>query len=244
MDFTYRSYINTIDFIRDNGYYIRFFGEKDNGLHVILRHDIDMDINKAYKMAKIEKDNKILSTYCFLLSSPFYNIFNNENNSLIKEICSMGHRIGLHFDTTQYQGANIEELKNKAEIEKKVLTKFLDNGIEVNVISFHRPDKRFLGKDIIFNNMENTYSSKYFNQYKYLSDSRMVWKENVVDIIKNKQYRNIQLLTHPIWYSEKQMPRDNILKLIIKEKNEAIITEINDNFNLDKFNCELNIKRR
>ena len=55
-----------------------FFNEKiKNKFNIILRHDIDFDVDYALKMAKMENKLNIKSTYFFfLLKSNFYNILN------------------------------------------------------------------------------------------------------------------------------------------------------------------------
>ncbi len=36
---------------------------------------------------------------------------------------------------------------------------------------------------------------------KYVSDSRMNWRENILEIIHSNQYKKLHVLTHPFWYS-------------------------------------------
>jgi hypothetical protein len=73
------------------------------GDHVfLLRHDVDIDISCAHKLAVIEKEEGIHSTYFILPTSNSYNILNERNRKLLSEIKEMGYEIGLHFDTTLY----------------------------------------------------------------------------------------------------------------------------------------------
>lgn len=60
---------------------------------VIIRHDIDLQIEKAVKMAEIEHDMNVSSTYFVLVSSNFYNIFSKRNEDYLRRICDLGHAV-------------------------------------------------------------------------------------------------------------------------------------------------------
>jgi len=70
-----------------------------------LRHDVDSELNHALKIAKIEHDLGIKSTYFVLhTASYFYKEISSGiiNNKLIKKLLylqdTLGHEIGLHID--------------------------------------------------------------------------------------------------------------------------------------------------
>ena len=43
--------------------------------------------------------------------------------------------------------------------------------------------------------MINSYSKEFFQNFKYVSDSRMKWREDVMKYVKEKQYPRMQILT-------------------------------------------------
>ena len=100
MDFTYKAYEKMVTLLRKNGYV--FSKYKDNRMPnlktVIMRHDVDMDLNKALRMAVFENQLGITSTYYVLISSDFYNAFSKNSVNIMKQIMNLGHDIGLHFD--------------------------------------------------------------------------------------------------------------------------------------------------
>ena len=72
--FTYDHYGKTLKKIKEKRKFATF--RKNSDHDVILRHDIDCSLKAALKMAKIEDDLDVTSTYFILLTSEFYNPFN------------------------------------------------------------------------------------------------------------------------------------------------------------------------
>ena len=93
---TYKSFIEKF---HKKGYRSIFFEElnanKNNQL--IIRHDIDLDIDLALDIAKIENSIGARSTYFFLIASESYNLMSRENIEKVKLIRELGHKISLHF---------------------------------------------------------------------------------------------------------------------------------------------------
>ena len=51
-------------FIKERYKFSSFQEKPDNKIHrVYLRHDIDIDLNRALSLAKIENKNKVVSTF-------------------------------------------------------------------------------------------------------------------------------------------------------------------------------------
>lgn len=203
MQFTYNGYVELINLLKEKDYkfcnYLNYYDEKK---FVIFRHDVDMSLKKALYFAKLEYKNNIKSTYFVLVSTNFYNIFSKESNDILKEILMLGHDIGLHFDEKKYSISNAKELEYWVKKESKILEDVLDK--KVNVVSMHRPSKWILNNDVQFKGMINSYSQKFFSECKYLSDSRMHWREDVLGIIRSGIYNKLHILTHPFWYSNKK----------------------------------------
>jgi hypothetical protein len=201
MEFTYNGYLELINLLKDKSY--NFCGYLDYGNYkknVIFRHDVDTSLEKALEIAKLEFNNYVKSTFFVLLSTNFYNIFSKESNTILKEIMALGHDIGLHFDEKRYDIYNAKELEYWVNRESDILAYALDK--KVKVVSMHRPSKWVLENDIQFKKMVNSYSKKFFSDFKYLSDSRMHWREDVLRVIESESYNRLHILTHPFWYSK------------------------------------------
>lgn len=204
MEFTYEAYLKLIELIKENGYTITDYENYSRfNKAAILRHDVDLSIEKSLKMAKLEYDAEIQSTYFVLLTSPFYNLFSKESQDMIKEILSYGHNIGLHFDEVKYSEDNSctkDSIKSFIFEEAYILERV--TGEKVKFVSMHRPSEKTLKSNYDLYPMINSYGNTFFNEFKYVSDSRRVWREDVNEIVKSGNHKNIQVLTHAFWYNE------------------------------------------
>lgn len=214
MEFTFGAYKRLIETIIKNGYQVSSYKNvEEYDKTVILRHDIDFSPSNAINIARIESELGVKSIYFVLISTEFYNVFSKETFELLKQILEMGHEIGLHFDEQRYNINSLEQMKDYVSKEVSILQNALDT--EVNVVSMHRPSRFVLNNNIKFKNLINSYNKKYFEEMKYISDSRMYWREDVMDILNSNKYNKLHILTHPFWYSEKSDKiQDKLLKFI------------------------------
>ena len=181
------------------GYQARDFPSvESNCQHLVLRHDIDMSIESAVNISKIEHTLSVSSIYFVLLRSPLYNALSVRALSGMKTILQLGHDIGLHFDASLY-ASDRELLESACKIECEILEALLQHPI--TVISFHRPDHTLFGLEGKFADRIHTYAPEYFDEITYCSDSKGAWHHgHPLDLDAVKEKRAIQLLTHPIWW--------------------------------------------
>lgn len=167
---------------------------------IILRHDVDFDVVPAFKMAELEKECEIYSTYFFLTSCPTYNVNSLANRRMLQSMANAGFEIGLHFDPTLYPEVGDEELEQAAIFEASILEFII--GRKVKSISLHNPSVH--GQYPIFDSFLNAYAPEYFQPENYLSDSRMNFRDKTpYQFIENAGTQRLQILLHPIHYSEK-----------------------------------------
>ncbi len=236
MKFTYEAYRNLIALLRECGYTIcDYHNYTQADRSVIIRHDIDLQIEKAVKMAEIERDMNVSSTYFVLVCSNFFNIFSKRNQAYLREICAMGHAVGLHFDEVKYEGSHTS-LVQAMEQEAALLEQCL--GCEVRSLSMHRPSKATLEADykIAGGRIVNSYSTEFFHNHKYVTDSRRNWREDVIGIIKSGEYDRLHVLTHPFWYDVKEQSAADGLKRFCTGRAEQCYDDLSDNMrNLEEF---------
>lgn len=236
MDFNYLGYKNLLRLLVSNHYRIvKYTDSGKERCEAILRHDIDYDLKKSLDLARIESEQKVTSTYFVLLTTDFYNVFSKHNVKMIKEIAEMGHDIGLHFDEMNYpdivgnSDAIINAILNEAHILEGALC------IPIRSVSMHRPSKEILQANLQIPGMINSYSDKFFRNYKYLSDSRRRWREPVEDIIKSQQYDKLHILTHAFWYNDEEIALRDTLEMFIEKAKQDRLKTLCDNFtNLDE----------
>jgi hypothetical protein len=220
MSFTYEEYKKIIYSVKKNGFEISNYENIDKHLKaVIFRHDIDFSPSKALKIAEIENNLSIKSIYFVLLSTNFYNVFSLENQTIFKRIISLGHEIGLHFDETKYVYLKSNDIKKFVNEEAETLGRAL--GVNIKTVSMHRPSKNTLENNYVFNNLINAYSFKYLYDIKYISDSRMNWKQNPFELLENIETKKVQILTHPFWFDEEVLTvKEKLMNFIEISRNE------------------------
>lgn len=205
MQFTYSFYSNLIQYLKDKGYNISNYHEYGAYDKVaILRHDVDMSVDKALAMAELEHELGVCSTYFFLLSTDFYNIASHKSLSKINRIRELEHEIGLHFDEVKYgnisnPGGVLPYLQDEVKAMEIIL------GAPIRAVSMHRPSDVTLKADYDLGGIVNSYSKTFFHDFKYVSDSRRHWREDIFRVIRSGSSNKLHILTHPFWYNEKEL---------------------------------------
>lgn len=193
---------------------------------VIMRHDIDMDLEAAVRMSSLEKDLGIFSTYFFMVRCPLYNVFSSSGAELVKEILAAGHQLGLHFDCALYQDITVDNLNTYIFRECELLERFLEH--LVSAVSFHRPGHLELS-GVELEKWPNSYEKVFLQKFKYFSDSRGIWGHgNPIESDAFYKRENLHILTHPIWWTSVPMsPRKKLLILVqqINRRSEQYISE-------------------
>ncbi|MGG7214944.1 hypothetical protein ACQPUY_15250 [Clostridium nigeriense] len=238
-DFSFEHYRNILELIRENGYNSTFYDENVEGKQIIIRHDVDLDLDAALEISKIESELGMKAVYFIWIGSPFYNIFENRYKNIIKEIIDGGHEIGLHYDETSHKCNSKEELIAYIDKESKILKTYFD--IDIKTVSFHRPSSYILDSDLNCGKYINTYSNKFFKDFLYLSDSRGQWRNGCICSKLNKDSaEKIQFLTHPIWWKNRTLTNQERLKEFLQYKLNKMSDDISNNITIyDKKNIVL-----
>ena len=243
MDFTYDSYKLLIRKLREHGYAVCSYKNwQQEQRCVILRHDIDNDIEKALDLAIIEQELDVKSTYFVLLTSDFYNVFSARSQELLRKIIDNGHEVGLHFDEVRYP-----DIKTPDDVLERILneSKILSDvtGESIDVVSMHRPSKMILDANLQIPGLINSYSQVYFKDFKYLSDSRRRWREPVEEIVASETYERLHILTHAIWYNNVELNiHDSIYKFVNSGNRQRYLTERENISDLQSIMTEDEIK--
>ena len=187
-----------------------------------VRHDVEFSVQRAFELAKFEKNNLGISTnFFFQLKNNAYNLISNENIDLVKKIQMLGHTIGLHFN---YNGRNnSKEILSELNNQIITLKKYFKN--TSNFFSPHRPNKLKYLSNINLKRLKNLYSKEFFtpfelafkdnNKVLYIADSRHKWKFIHPLSLNLNKYKKIQLNFHPDAWSKKGLKiKPNYIKLI------------------------------
>jgi len=197
IEFTHRWYRRFLHELRANGYRFKPFSADIGYGDIVLRHDVDLSVDAAVTMARIEANLGIESTYCVLLTSPLYNPQEATHRAALQEIESLGHDVALHFSTHQYWPA--DEPPSTAEIERRVREEqsILETVVSPSeTVSFHCPPSWVLNRE--FDSFRNTYAPEFLDEIGYVADSSQRWREEPPAIETFPE--TAQVLTHPgLW---------------------------------------------
>ena len=227
MEFTYQAYKDMIRLLQKGGYsFCSYHDWRNTERCVILRHDIDNSLEQAVKMAEIEAEMGVHSTFFALLRTDFYNVSSPKGQKAVQKILNLGHEIGLHFDEEAYEEScgPIEELIHK---EADILSKICD--VPVRTVSMHRPSKKTLEANLQIPGMVNSYGETFLHGFKYLSDSRRHWREDVLGIIKSGTYDRLHILTHAFWYHEENESMKDSLARFVHSANGERYDQLEEN---------------
>ncbi len=220
--FTRDGYRQLVAGLLDRGYAVRGYAEAEPAArHLILRHDLDMSIQAAVRVAEVERELGAAATYFVLLRTEMYNPFSGRGLDGLRRIMALGHDIGLHLDAALY-GTARAEIEAAAERECAALEALLD--APVRTISFHRPAPALLGLEGTLAGRRHAYEPRFFSEMGYCSDSRGAWEHgHPFDHEAVADGRALQLLTHPIWWTgaAADAPQDKLDRFV--EDRDALL---------------------
>jgi len=105
---------------------INSFKEEDK--IILLRHDADFDIDKAFKLANLEHSLGVYGTYYFRVHAK-YNLFSYKNYRYLQKMMEMGHEIGLHYEAVDMVNLFKGDMNEIFLREKKILETVLGQKI-------------------------------------------------------------------------------------------------------------------
>lgn len=208
-EFNPKNYVRLVKYLGQI-YKIVPFGEipKEDVSYLVLRHDIDVSLEPALKMAEIESKMGVRSTYFVWLSGKFYNPLEGRNVCIMKKICALGHEIGLHYDTYQYECYGRDDVQ-ALKMEIGILENLL--GRKITAISCHA-----------FRDNPNSFLdiSGYVNaddprlRDVYVHESRKLWSVTSLFVLLNNHPQRAQLLIHPCHWEGKIHPKTKLDDLL------------------------------
>lgn len=206
-DFTESAYSNLLSLAKEQYTFIDYTSDLNREKIILWRHDVDFSVHRALRLAEIESEHGVASTFFFQLSSFFYNIFERAVLERIRRIMKLGHTIGLHFDPSLYEGVSKEPVLEKMAWEKTVLENLFETTI--HAVSFHNPNyDDWLSVDAhTLCGMVNTYSRFFKENFGYCSDSNGYWRfESIESVLRSRKHSRFQVLTHPGWWTPEPLP--------------------------------------
>jgi peptidoglycan/xylan/chitin deacetylase (PgdA/CDA1 family) len=170
-------YRELLDAAEAGGYrWARFDAEPKPG-DLFLRHDVDLSLEAARTMARLERELGAHATYFMLTESVFYNLDSALGRDTIAELRDLGHAVGLHA------------------VHPRATR---DDRFDA-VVAWHNPDPDYVHEPV--SGMVNVMQAPWFTKGRYRSDSNQHWREGCPhDELRTGAFEWLQLLVHPeIW---------------------------------------------
>lgn len=207
--FTINNYRNISKLALDEGFIPCFYDEsllKNGRRELLWRHDVEFSPTTALQMAEIEHSLGLKATYFFQLHSEFYNVLEKYNSDIVVRIASLGHQIGIHFDSHYYCIQTPNQLEKYIIQDKNYFETVF--GLKLFVFSFHNTTPFILScNEYQYGGLINVYSSYFIDNFKYCSDSTGYWRwEQLDEVLKDKTIQRMQVLTHDAMWSKNVLP--------------------------------------
>jgi hypothetical protein len=143
MDFTIDKYRELVSALKDAGYEFVTYAEYAEGHRadklVVMRHDVDRQVERARRLAEVESEMRVRASYYFREK------FIDDDSDEIRYIESLGQEVGYHYE---------ELVREKGDVDK-AYARFVRNVrkmrqvADVRTITMHgSPMSRFDSKDM------------------------------------------------------------------------------------------------
>jgi hypothetical protein len=197
-DFTPAHYRELLSAARTGGYEWATFDHRPRSGDVFLRHDVDLSLEAALEVARLEHELGVRATYFLMSESVFYNLDSKVGRAAERQLRQWGHAVGLH--------AVYPRVK-------------LDDRFD-NVVSWHNPDPEFMSQPV--DGAVQVMEPPFFTKGLYRSDSNAHWREGCPhDELAAGAFEWLQLLTHPeIWIYEGATMRETMESMLDAKRRE------------------------
>jgi hypothetical protein len=211
IEFSERGLRTLVERAREQGYEFIAPGQPaERGL--ILRHDVDLSLRSAARLAELEAELGVSSTYFIMVTSPFYGVMSPQARSLLQAIVRCGHRIGLHWDAGVHADGDLAPAETVArEID---LLEWL-TATPCVAVSHHQPSLHGLA-EVNLPGVVNMYSAQVQANFAYVSDSCMAWRRDPLAVIAEGE--PLHLLLHPEYWVPGGANLDAVVAALIDEE--------------------------
>ena len=188
------AYGTMLDAARDYRF-VQFDHEPREG-DIFLRHDVDLSLAAAVRMAELEADRGVSSTYFLMTRSVFYNLASAPGERALARLRELGHAVGVH---AVYPYVDFDDRFDR-------------------VLAWHNPDPDFMSAPV--DGLVNVMSVPWFDRARYRSDSNQHWRSgDPTEALAQGEFAWLQLLTHPeIWVFEGETMRRSMESMLEAER--------------------------
>lgn len=232
--FSFEDYREIIRYIKQTGHYVASYGAAlGKEKFILMRHDVEYSVRRAYDLARVESSMDFTSTFFFQWTNNSYNILSRRNLDMVRDMHERGERIGLHFALNGM--TDMEQVRKQIVKEMHMLSEML--GFEITEFSIHRPSPDVLRENIKLPNIINAYQDDFFTfaekitpdtplGVKYLSDANHIWRYGYPTKEVLSGHDKIQVLTHPFAWTKHGYDNFDNYKRLVQEKYEELVDSV------------------
>ena len=203
-------YRELLEAARAGGYRFATFEQPPTEGDVLLRHDVDLSLDAALRMAELEAEEGATATYFLMTESVFYNLASKEGVEAVARLRALGHRVGLH---AVYPTAVLDERFDP-------------------VVAWHNPDPEYMSAPIA--GAVNVMQDGYFDPATYRSDSNQHWRSGCPHTeLRAGAFPRLQLLSHPeIWAYPGETMGETMRAMLDTERERRLAQLADDRIDL------------
>jgi len=227
-DFTYRYFDSILNVIKKS-FELRLIGEGLNETttrpQLFLRHDVDVSLKSALKLAEVEYQHEVRATYMVIPDSRLYNLHSYDTRRALDLLRNMKHEVALHFDLDQESrllNLGPDDVAEKIDQACRMMEDV--TGVPVRSVSFHRPTQRFLWGPTVICGRINAYSKDLMANY--ISDSKGQFDISSVARLQADVGAINQLLIHPIWWGAERLSPEERLEEFFENETHGQPLEV------------------
>ena len=209
--FDMREYELLLEAAQEGGYAFREFGgEAPAPADLLLRHDVDLSLDAALAMARLEAEMGVRATYFLMTRSVFYNLASAEGERALAELRELGHAVAHHAVHPYID---------------------LDDRFDP-VLAWHNPDPEYMREPV--GAAVNVMDAPWFDPVHYRSDSNQHWRSGCPHAaLAAGELPWLQLLTHPeIWVYPGATMRETMLAFLDADRAVRLEHLRNDRIDL------------
>ncbi len=202
-------YRELVEAAKAGGYAFAFFDREPRAGEVILRHDVDLSLEAALRLAELESAAEAPSTYFLMTRSNFYNLRSESGEHAIARLRELGHRVGLHA-----VWPHVDDHDERFD----------------QVLAWHNPDPEYMREPV--DGLVNVMEAPWADVYR--SDSNQHWRQGCPhEELAAGGFERLQLLTHPeIWAYPGATMRETMLAMLDADREMRLEWLANDRIDL------------
>lgn len=233
--FSYDDYREIIRAVKASGRACNYEEALGRDGFVVMRHDVEYSVDRAYALSKVEESEDFTSTFFFQWTNNSYNLLSRKNRDILRDMHERGQHIGLHYALNGE--TDMAVIRKEIVLEMNMLSEML--GFEVKWFSIHRPSRDVLAENIHLPGILNAYSNEFFTfdpnakpdsdlEVKYMSDANHIWRYGYPDAETIAAHPKVQILVHPFAWTREGYDNAENYRTMIDEKYTEMIDSIDN----------------